>query len=522
MSSGYKRLVSASRPSRIGAARARATGHNRGCNRPASRAARSGTALRAFCAGLLLFTVAGTGCAKPGSGGAHAAPQSAPRNVILFIGDGMGISTVTAARILAGQLAGGSGEEHSLSFERFPHVALVKTYNTDMQVPDSAGTMTAMVTGRKTRAGVLSIGPAVQRGDCAGSLKDSLTTLLELAEASGYATGVVSTATITHATPGAAYAHAADRAWEHDAAMPAEALAAGCVDIARQMVEFPGGDGVDVMLGGGRSHFLPREQVDPEYGEATGSRADGRDLVNAWLNGGQNREYVWNRAQFETLDASAVRQVLGLFEPSHMQFEADRVASGKSEPALAAMTGFAVDLLGANSKGFFLIAEGGRIDHGHHFGNAHRALTDAIAFDAAVARALAMTDARNTLIVVTADHSHTFTISGYPRRGNPILGKVESAPGELALDGNGLPYTTLGYANGPGYREQPPDLTGIDTEARDFQQIAGVQMDMETHAGEDVAAYANGLGASGLGGVIEQNEIYEVLFNALFGPETGE
>ena len=133
-----------------------------------------------------------------------------------------------------------------------------------------------------------------------------------------------------------------------------------------------------------------------------------------------------------------------------------------------------------------------------------------------------MTDARNTLIVVTADHSHTFTISGYPRRGNPILGKVESAPGELALDGNGLPYTTLGYANGPGYREQPPDLTGIDTEARDFQQIAGVQMDMETHAGEDVAAYANGLGASGLGGVIEQNEIYEVLFNALFGPETGE
>ena len=505
---------------RLGAAPRRSASRNSaGTARPISRL---GAVMRTLP--VLMPLLAGA-CAGPqDQGGAanppisnEAASQPEPRNVILFVGDGMGVSTVTAARILAGQLAGGKGEEYSLSFERFPHVALVKTYNTDMQVSDSAGTMTAMITGEKTRAGVLSVGASVQRGNCASGRENRLTTLLEQAEAAGYATGLVSTATITHATPGAAYAHAPERAWEHDAAMPAEALAAGCVDIARQLVEFPGGDGVDVMLGGGRAHFLPGERQDPEYPEAVGLRADGRDLTAEWLQGNSNRDYVWNRSQFEALAPSAQRQVLGLFEPSHMQFEADRLASGEQEPSLAAMTAFAIESLAGNEKGFLLIAEGGRIDHAHHVTNAYRALTDTIALDAAVSAALRATDPANTLILVTADHSHTFTISGYPRRGNPILGKVESAPGELALDANELPYTTLGYANGPGYRDEPRDLTGVDTEAPDFQQVAAVNLPYETHAGEDVAAYANGLGAAELGGVIEQNEIYRVLYHALFG-----
>ena len=476
----------------------------------------------------LVLLLAGGGAVSAGAQGqtgtdspstaAESAPRPQPANVILFIGDGMGVSTITAARIRAGQLAGGSGEEHLLSFERFGQVALVKTYNTDMQVPDSAGTMTAMVTGEKTRAGVLSVNASVQRGDCAGSLGNTLPTLLEQAEAAGYATGLVSTASITHATPGATYAHAPERNWEHDAAMPGEALAAGCVDIARQLVEFPGGDGIDVILGGGRAHFLPRERTDPEYPGSTGLRADGRNLVDHWLKGAGNRDFVWNRAQFAALEPAPGRQVLGLFEPSHMQFEADRVAAGEAEPSLAEMTGFAIEALAGNPRGYFLVAEAGRIDHAHHFGNAYRALTDTIALDAAVQAALDATEPDNTLILVTADHSHTFTIAGYPRRGNPILGKVESAPGELALDADELPYTTLGYANGPGYRREPRDLTEVDTEAPDFQQTAAVNLPIETHAGEDVPAYAHGAGASGLGGVIEQNEIYRVMHDALFRP----
>ena len=496
----------------------------------AASTARRGAAPRVLTGmmALLTGTLAGYAASQEQAAAAspptatQVAPQQEPRNVILFIGDGMGVSTVTAARIFAGQLAGGTGEEHSLSFERFGQVALVKTYNTDMQVPDSAGTMTAMVTGEKTRAGVLSVNAGVERGDCKGSRGNGLATLLEQAEAAGFATGVVSTATITHATPGAAYAHTPDRGWEHDAAMPAEALAAGCVDIARQLVEFPLGDGIDVILGGGRAHFLPREEEDPEYAESTGLRADGRNLATQWLEGEANRNFVWNRAQFGTLDPRGGGQVLGLFEPSHMQFEADRIAAGAGEPSLAEMTAFAIESLSRNATGFFLIAEGGRIDHAHHSSNAYRALTDTIALDAAVATALEATDPGNTLILVTADHSHTFTIGGYPRRGNPILGKVESTPGELALDANELPYTTLGYANGPGYREEPPDLTDVDTEAPDFQQVAAVDLPYETHAGEDVAAYAHGLGASGLGGVIEQSEIYRVMHRALFGPVTSE
>ena len=522
------------------------TGVRQGRARTAGRSS-VGTSvlLTTLCAVTLLLGVGGAISVAAESQAEHAAQEPTTRNVILFVGDGMGVSTVTAARIFAGQLAGGTGEEHSLSFERFPEVALVKTYNTNTQVPDSASTMTAMVTGRKTRARVLSVGPSVERGDCANAFGNELTTLLEQAEAAGYATGIVSTATITHATPAAAYAHTPDRDWEYDAAMPDEALAAGCVDIARQLVEFAGGDGIDVMLGGGRAHFLPRERADPEYAEdtglrtddqtpslmwtfgpspyaeGTGLRADGRDLIAQWLNGGPDRAYLWNRAQFEKLDLSATRQVLGLFEPWHMQFEADRLASGAGEPSLAAMTGLAINLLKSkDGKGFFLIVEGGRIDHAHHLHNAYRALTDAIAFDAAVAGALESTNPVNTLIVVTADHSHTFTIGGYPRRGNPILGKVELASGKLALDANQLPYATLSYAIGPGYREEPPDLTEVDTEAPNFQQVATVKRETGTHSGEDVAAYANGLGASKLGGVIEQNELYQVMYDALFGEST--
>ena len=103
------------------------------------------------------------------------------KNVILFVGDGMGVSTVTAARILEGQLKGNSGEENELFFETFPNVALSKTYNTDSQVPDSAGTMSAMVTGIKTDRGILSINQKVTRSDCSSSIGNEVPTFLEIA-----------------------------------------------------------------------------------------------------------------------------------------------------------------------------------------------------------------------------------------------------------------------------------------------------------------------------------------------------
>ncbi len=243
------------------------------------------------------------------------------------------------------------------------------------------------------------------------------------------------------ATPAACYAHTAERDWEADSNVPAGATAR---DIASQLIDNFGADAID---------------------------------------------------------PAGTDRLLGLFENSHMQYEADRASDGAGEPSLAEMTGKAIDILKKNRKGFFLMVEGGRIDHGHHAGNAYRALTDTIALSDAVRTAMAKTNDDNTLIVVTADHSHTFTIAGYPQRGNPILGKVVE-PGKSAYSkaADGMPHTTLSYANGPGqhflpvggdtvysYPPQPgrvADLTLLDTTDQGFHQEALVPLSSETHAGE--------------------------------------
>jgi alkaline phosphatase len=471
----------------------------------------------------------------------------------------MGIATVTAARILEGQNRGEPGEENRLSFETLPHVAFSKTYNTDAQVSDSASTMTAIVSGVKTVTGVLGVDETVLRGQHESVEGASVLTILEEAEQRGLATGVVSTATVTHATPAGCYAHVPFRFWEDDSRMSAEAREAAFPDIARQLVEFPYGDGLEVALGGGRAHFKPKGEADPEDARRPGGRLDGRDLTQEWLEAREGAAYIWNAEQFGAVDVASTNHLLGLFEPGDMNWETDRLSDEAGEPSLAEMTGLAIDLLSKDEDGFFLMVEAGRIDHGHHAGNAERALTDTIALSDAVALALAKTNASETLIVVTADHSHTLTISGYPKRGNPILGKVVGinwfgdGGDQIGLDATGKPYTTLSYANGPGYtgasEDQPegphhfahtpcsqrppfgcsyegiesgrPDLTEVDTESPEFMQEATVPMGTETHAGEDVPIYAGGARAGLFQGVREQNYIYHAMVEAFGWTQAG-
>jgi len=223
------------------------------------------------------------------------------KNVILFVADGMGISTTTAARILEGQLRGETGEENQLSFEIMPHVALSKTYNTNQQTADSAGTMTAIMTGVKSKAGVIAVNQNVYRGDCASSKGNGLLTFLEQAEMAGMSTGVVTTARLTHATPAATYAHVPERNWENDRDLPQEAVGNGCKDIARQLIEFPHGDGLEVAMGGGRRNFWPRSRVDPEDKGKTGERDDQRNLTEEWVNNYSNAAFVWNKKQFDAI-----------------------------------------------------------------------------------------------------------------------------------------------------------------------------------------------------------------------------
>jgi len=461
---------------------------------------------------------------KNGKDSLHAAEQLTAnqrfaKNVILFVGDGMGISTVTAARILEGQGKPNhrGGEENQLEFERFPYVALSKTYGANQQTPDSAPTMSAIITGVKTNEGVLSVSSEVNRKEKDLNVVDhyQVKTLLEQAEQHGLSTGVVTTARLTHATPAACYAHTSERDWESDAQLPAD-TAIG--DIARQLVNFGYGNGLEVALGGGRSMFLPASQADPEDEGKTGGRKDGLDLTRQWLKQYPKAAYVYDKAGFDAVDPETTEHLLGLFERSHMEYEYDRPSDRGGEPSLSQMTEKAIDLLAKNPKGYFLMVEAGRIDLAHHAGNAFRALTDTIELSNAVRTAVNKTDAADTLIVVTADHSHTFTIAGYPERGNPILGLVKH-PGakNFALDKNGQPYTTLGYANGPGYRGpgKRPDLRSLDSAHPDFLQEAAVPLELETHAAEDVAIYATGPKAYLFHGVQEQSYIYQVMAHAL-------
>jgi len=472
------------------------------------------------------------------------------RNVILFVGDGMGISTQTAARILEGQLRGQPGEENRLSFEAFPYSALSKTYSWDQQTPDSAPTATALLTGYKARDGMLSVDHETPRNECDAAVvaRHALPTLLEIAAARGRATGVVTTARITHATPAAAYAHVPMRDWEADSQQPP---GCGVKDIARQLIEAPPAvrQSLKVALGGGRSAFLPKPQKvekpappdpaasvpappvvelvglpDPEYGTPRGLRADGRDLTAEWLaTRGDGARYVWNKAQFDAVDPVRTTHLLGLFESSHMRYEADRAQDKAGEPSLSEMTEKAIRMLQRQPNGFFLLVEGGRIDHGHHAGWAKRALLDTVELSNAVRKAVQLTRERDTLIIVTADHSHVFTIAGYPHRGNNILGlsrhvpDVDGDPVQPTLDTKGRPYTTLGYHNGPGHRgtAERPDLAAVDTTAADFRAEAAIPFDSETHGGEDVGVWARGSWAHLVRGSMEQNWIFHVMREAL-------
>ncbi len=446
----------------------------------------------------------------------RAAAGAGAKNVILFVGDGMGVSTVTAARILEGQLRGETGEENELFFENFPSLALAKTYTTDAQVPDSAGTMTAMATGVKTRSGFISVSDAAVRGDCASQQGTELVTFLERAEIRGLATGVVSTARLTHATPAANYAHIMERNFESDD--DAENLSApgNCADIARQLIEFTdnvaGADGLEVALGGGRAAFLPdRDGADPEDGEA-GDRLDGRDLTREWVERHDDASYVWNAEQFAAVDPREVSHLLGLFEQSHMKYELDRESDTAGEPSLSEMTAKAIEILSNNPNGYYLNVEAGRIDHAHHAISPRRALVDTIEFARAVQTAYETVDMSETLIIVTADHSHVFTIAGYPGRGNPILGKAANGANPTLAD-DGMPYTTLGYINGPN-PGRDTDLSDVDTTHESFLSQTLVPLGSETHAGEDVPVYAAGPGSDLVRGVIEQNVIFHIMMEA--------
>lgn len=431
------------------------------------------------------------------------------KNLILFIGDGMGMTTVTTARILRGQKRGHTGEENELAFDKFEYVALSKTYNTDSQVGDSGACATALLCGVKGRFETVGLDDSARYDECKSSFKARIPCLADWAQAEGKSTGLVTTTRVTHATPAAMYGHSASRYWETDGKVP-DTDRPQCKDIARQLVEDDPGRSINVILGGGRGNFLPTKKKDPKVQTDMGRREDKRNLIEDWMKDKKNRQlshkYVSNKEEFDNVDPNKTDYLLGLFNFGHMAYEVDRNSGPDGEPSLAEMTKKAIEILRKNPLGYFLMVEGGRIDHSHHFNNAHRALADTLALEDAVVAALGMTRTDDTLIVVTSDHSHVFAFGGTPKRGNPILGLDNKES-----DVDSMPYTTLLYANGPGYNRNFPtgreNLTGTDTEDKNYVQQSAVPRRWDTHGGEDVPVYAHGPMAHLFRGVLEQTYV---------------
>ncbi|XP_069992201.1 alkaline phosphatase isoform X1 [Penaeus vannamei] len=432
----------------------------------------------------------------------------------------MGVATVTAGRILKGQKEGQSGEEYRLSFEKFPYVALAKTYNIDAQVGGSSACATALMCGVKANVNTVGLDSRGKFEDCRSSFTAGVTSIIDWAQKHGKSTGIVTNTRLTHGTPSALYARSPSRYWEDDAKVPVHAHAT-CKDIARQLVENEPGRNINVLLGGGRRHWIPMTEFDREERDQRGRRTDGRNLLDAWVHDKKTRdlhaEYVWNKAQFDGVDPRYTDYLLGIFGYSHLDFEVDRNKGPTGDPSLVEMTVKAIQILRKNPHGFFLMVEAGRIDHAHHHNNGRRALEEIGALDEAVRNALNITQPSETLLVLTADHSHVFTFGGdNTPRGHPVMAgrldhahhynmaaraldevarleeavnaalKLTDASNTLLVvtadhshtmtfggasvprgnpvlgfdketsDLDGKPYTTLLYGNGPGYAHTTP------------------------------------------------------------------
>lgn len=326
--------------------------------------------------------------------------------------------------------------------------------------------------------------------------------MLAWAQEVGMKTGFVTTTRVTHATPAALYAHSADRRWECESKMPPSAKLDGCKDIARQLIEDEVGQRLNVIMGGGRQMLISNVSgtaVDPIDKWACQSH-DGRNLLLEWENRkkslGQKGIIVENRMELSEIGYKEdIDFVLGIFANGHLKYDYER---DESTPSLEEMTVNAINVLSKrnNDKGFVLMVEGGLIDQAHHRGTAKRAINEVLALERAVVGAIKFLEKANllheTLIVVTADHSHTLSINGYPERGSSIFGLAGTSRTEQT------PYTILTYGttyNGfqaekvSGRRRNPKE---DNLEDWLYTQQGAINTDENTHGGSDVTVHALG------------------------------
>ena len=373
--------------------------------------------------------------------------EQSARSVILLIGDGMGNAQRTAGRLYS---AGRGGQ---LAMDALPVAGSARTWSTDSVVTDSAAAGTALATGVKTYNDAIGVDAS----------RKPVKNILEIAKESGRSTGLVTTVFLPHATPASFAAHNVNRD--------------DYLGIAMDMFNHD----VDVLLGGGEDYFLPIGAAGcfPDDGD----RTDGRNLIDEAVAKGY--KHVCTAADLGSVDPAATGKLLGTF--------ADYGMTRPYSPSLADMTQKAIDVLDTNSKGFFLMVEGGQIDLAAHVNDSLGTLGDVVGFDEAVKVALDyQTEHPDTLVVVTADHATGgLTIEDVPQDG-PCSSPNQRDPRECdaAL-----------HEDGPF-----PDAKGGEFWI-DWTTI--------NHTGDDVPVMAIGPSSQALTGDYENTHTFEVMRDAL-------
>jgi len=460
----------------------------------------------------------------------YATGSRRARNVILFIGDGMAAAHRTAARILTAGIT--EGKYHGgLAMDAMTNMALLGTAGVDSIITDSANSASAYTTGHKSSVNALGVYADRTPDTLDDPRVETLTSLVK--RAANMAVGVVTNTEVEDATPAAMVAHTRRRS-DYD-----------------PIVGMFHDSGVDVLMGGGAAHFLPKS--------APGSRRkDDVDYVAKFRAAGYSIVTTDRELKSATADP-ATRKLLGLFHPSNMDGVLDRkflkqgtVTSFPEQPDLVDMVKTALAVLSRHDNGFVLMVESGLIDKYSHPLDWERAVMDTIMLDRAVAAAKEFVATRNdTLILVTADHTHGLSLAGtvddavkspemrdkvgvYEKAGFPNYPPAndEGYPPRLdvsrrlaiffsvfpdyyetfrpKLDGPFVPAVVgpdKSYIANDKYKDTPGAVLRVGNLPRSAPQ--GV------HSGEDVVLTATGPGADRVRGFLDNTEVFRIIVDAL-------
>uniref|UniRef100_A0A0K0DS39 alkaline phosphatase n=1 Tax=Strongyloides stercoralis TaxID=6248 RepID=A0A0K0DS39_STRER len=443
-----------------------------------------------------------------------------PKNVILFIGDGMGTTITTVSRIFKNQNISLNNEkpifdQTPFSFEKFQTSGVVRTHSLDLHVGTSTAGASAMTTGQKCKSGLVNIKATADLKTC--KIKDDekqINSLVYEALKNKIKVGLVTTTRISHGTPASLYAFSKSRFYESDQHFKTNDDRINCDDITKQILNYPANQ-FTVLLGGGRSYFLPKNEKDPIYRNISGTRLDGKNIINEWKKLSKNHKVLLTKNDLLNQDHSSKSNILGIFSPSHLKYyELKNELDKETQPTLEEMTESAIKLLSKNNhNGYFLLIEGGLIDVAAHENKGYIAFSETRELDKAVVKAQKLTkeialktnpfNEEDTLIIVTADHSHPLNLNGFPSRNDSILGANMATFAKVASPTDNKTLPNLMFTSGKGFHTMfskdlnmkgyvRNNLTSEYLKDPNVLTPSCILSDYGSHGGEDVNSFVTG------------------------------